>query len=69
VDRKYRYRRAGDWRVRVERSRGRRRRTNPAGAEFDHDELHDGLQRAGGELSNQLRAAQHVVKFGDDYRQ
>jgi hypothetical protein len=57
----YRSGRIADRWLRRRGVRCERRQINPAGAEFDDDELHDGLQRASGELSNDLRGAEHVV--------
>jgi hypothetical protein len=43
--------------VRRERARSRARQIDAAGAEFDHDQLHDALQFSSGELPSLLRRA------------
>lgn len=43
--------------VRRERARRRRQQNDPAGAKFDHYQLHDGLQFSGSDLPIHLRGA------------
>jgi hypothetical protein len=57
--------------VRREPTRCRRQQIDAAGAKFDHNQLHDGLQFSGGDLPVILRCAfleQHVRRQHDGQR-
>jgi hypothetical protein len=56
--------------VRDERAGCQCPQTNPARAEFDHDQLYDALQRAGGELSDYVCGSEHSgFQLDHRYRQ
>lgn len=49
--------------VRRERARCRRQQIDPAGAKFDHNQLHDGMQLSGSDLPSHVRGAFLVIRL------